>query len=111
MIYLNYRGLDIVGHSAKIVTLLTLLPFAILSLMAIPSLKPANWLQTKPLAEINWIDYCNIMFWSLNSWDSISTLAGEVKNPGKVLPRALFFGVPLVRSCTTIRTIAAREKE
>jgi amino acid transporter len=32
----------------------------------------------------------------LNYWDSVSTLAGEVNNPGKTLPKALFYAVVLV---------------
>lgn len=33
---------------------------------------------------------------NLNYWDSVSTLAGEVPNPGKTFPRALFGAVILV---------------
>lgn len=97
MIFLNFRGLDIVGHAAEVTTLLTLLPFAVLALVAIPHMKPSQWLEVKPAEEIDWINYFNILFWCLNSWDSISTLAGEVRNPGKLMPRAFLFGVPLVR--------------
>ena len=97
MIFLNYRGLDIVGRSAEVIVALTLLPFLALALFAIPHMTPSNWAVASPLAEVNWIDYFNIMFWSLNSWDSVSTLAGEVRDPGKMFPRGLLLGVPLVR--------------
>lgn len=33
---------------------------------------------------------------NLNYWDSVSTLAGEVPNPAKTFPRALFGAVILV---------------
>ena len=33
---------------------------------------------------------------NLNYWDSVSTLAGEVSNPAKTFPRALFGAVILV---------------
>lgn len=33
---------------------------------------------------------------NLNYWDSVSTLAGEVANPGKTFPRALLMAVVLV---------------
>jgi amino acid transporter len=98
MILLNYVGLDIVGRSAEVITVLTLLPFLALFLLAIPHMQPSNWLQVKPLGEVDWINYFNIMFWSLNSWDSVSTLAGEVRDPSRMLPKALFFSVQLVRS-------------
>lgn len=33
---------------------------------------------------------------NLNYWDSVSTLAGEVENPGKTFPRALAGAVAVV---------------
>ncbi|KAI6678151.1 hypothetical protein NL676_038947 [Syzygium grande] len=36
------------------------------------------------------------MFWNLNYWDKASTLAGEVENPSKTFPKALFGAVVLV---------------
>ena len=97
MIYLNYRGLDVVGFSTQVITVLTLAPFVLLTLLALPVLQPSRWLEAKAAADANWVDYFNIMFWCLNSWDSISTLAGEVQEPGKLLPRALACAVPLAR--------------
>ena len=38
------------------------------------------------------------MFWSLNYWDSVSTLAGEVSDPARTFPRALGIAVVLVIS-------------
>ena len=35
---------------------------------------------------------------NLNYWDSVSTLAGEVPNPAKTFPKALFGAVVLVVS-------------
>jgi amino acid transporter len=98
MIYLNYRGLDIVGKSAEVITIVVLAPFVVLAILAIPHMHPANWLESKPLKEVNWIDYFNIMFWNLNSWDSVSTLAGEVRDPARMFPKALFFSVQIVCS-------------
>ena len=40
--------------------------------------------------------FLNTLFWNLNYWDSISTLSGEVDNPGKTLPKALFYAVIFV---------------
>ena len=36
------------------------------------------------------------MMWMYAGWESISTLAGEIQNPQKVIPRALMIGTPLV---------------
>lgn len=96
MTALNYSGLDIVGKASEVITLTVVAPFIILAIMAIPTMKISNWRNTKPLAKVDWLSYLNIMFWNLNSWDSISTLAGEVRNPSKIFPRALLLAVQLV---------------
>lgn len=38
------------------------------------------------LKNVNWGLYLITLFWNLNYWDSVSTLAGEVGDPGKTLP-------------------------
>ncbi|KAL9858320.1 putative polyamine transporter [Arabidopsis thaliana] len=78
--YLNYRGLTIVGWTAVLVS--------------IPQLEPSRWL-VMDLGNVNWNLYLNTLFWNLNYWDSVSTLAGEVANPKKTLPKALCYGVIL----------------
>jgi hypothetical protein len=40
--YLNYRGLTVVGHSLLASALAVLLPFILLSLMAIPKVRPKS---------------------------------------------------------------------
>ncbi|XP_020594989.1 polyamine transporter PUT1-like, partial [Phalaenopsis equestris] len=93
--YINYRGLNVVGWAAVCLGVFSLLPFAVMGFISIPKLQPSRWLVTD-LHDVNWNLYLNTLFWNLNYWDSISTLAGEVHNPGKTLPKALFFAVILV---------------
>ncbi|KAL4305562.1 hypothetical protein AHAS_Ahas16G0090700 [Arachis hypogaea] len=66
-----------------------------MGLLAIPDLKPSRWYATN-VDDIDWNLYLNTLFWNLNYWDTISTLAGEVKNPKKTLPNALFYALILV---------------
>ncbi|KAF6138725.1 hypothetical protein GIB67_040857 [Kingdonia uniflora] len=93
--YMNYRGLTIVGGVAVALGIFSILPFVIMGFISIPKLKPSRWLVVK-LHGVDWSLYLNTLFWNLNYWDSISTLAGEVKNPGRTLPRALFYALILV---------------
>jgi hypothetical protein len=44
---------------------------------------------------------------NLNYWDSVSTLAGEVRNPGRTFPRALVIAVVLVVAMYLLPTMAA----
>nr|XP_011463405.1 PREDICTED: polyamine transporter RMV1-like isoform X1 [Fragaria vesca subsp. vesca]XP_011463406.1 PREDICTED: polyamine transporter RMV1-like isoform X1 [Fragaria vesca subsp. vesca] len=93
--YLNYRGLTIVGWVAIFLGIFSFIPFVVMGLVAIPKLKPSRWLVVS-LHNVNWNLYLNTLFWNLNYWDSISTIAGEVENPKKTLPRALFYAFYLV---------------
>ncbi|XP_059662013.1 probable polyamine transporter At1g31830 isoform X2 [Cornus florida] len=93
--YMNYRGLTIVGWAAVLLGVLSILPFAVMGLIAIPKLRPSRWLVVD-LHSVDWNLYLNTLFWNLNYWDSISTLAGEVDNPKRTLPKALFYALILV---------------
>ncbi|CAL1372875.1 unnamed protein product [Linum trigynum] len=91
---LNYRGLTIVGWAAILLGVISLLPFLIMGVIAFPKLEPSRWLVVD-FSKVNWTLYLNTLFWNLNYWDSISTLAGEVENPGKTLPKSLFYALIL----------------
>ncbi|GAB2230282.1 hypothetical protein Droror1_Dr00014542 [Drosera rotundifolia] len=93
--YMNYRGLSIVGWAAVLLGLVSILPFVVMCFIAIPRLKPSRWLVVD-LKTVDWSLYLNTLFWNLNYWDSISTLAGEVHNPRKTLPKALFYALILI---------------
>ncbi|KAK3006550.1 hypothetical protein RJ639_017705 [Escallonia herrerae] len=87
--YMNYRGLTIVGWVAILLGIFSILPFVVMGLVVIPRLEPSRWFVAD-LDNVNWGLYLNTLFWNLNYWDSISTLAGEVENPSRTIPRALF---------------------
>ncbi|GLJ26660.1 hypothetical protein SUGI_0518590 [Cryptomeria japonica] len=93
--YVNYRGLTVVGWTAVALGVFTLLPFCVMGLISIPRLDPARWVVVD-MGNVDWNLYLNTLFWNLNYWDSISTLAGEVENPGRTLPKALSWAVVLV---------------
>ncbi|CAN4127686.1 unnamed protein product [Withania somnifera] len=93
--YMNYRGLTIVGWVAVSLGILSITPFVVMGLISIPKIRPSRWLVVD-VQSVDWNLYLNTLFWNLNYWDSISTLAGEVHNPKKTLPKALFYAVILV---------------
>ncbi|KAI8526379.1 hypothetical protein RHMOL_Rhmol13G0303000 [Rhododendron molle] len=92
--FVNYLGLSIVGYFAVFLGIISLLPFIIMSLIAIPQIKPHRWLSLgQKGVKHDWNLFFNTLFWNLNFWDNVSTLAGEVKNPRKIFPKALFIAV------------------
>ncbi|EPS73063.1 hypothetical protein M569_01691, partial [Genlisea aurea] len=92
---LNYRGLTIVGWAAVLLAVFSILPFAAMALISVPKLRPRRWLAAD-LRTVDWNLYLNTLFWNLNYWDSVSTLSGEVDDPKKTLPKALFSALILV---------------
>ncbi|MCO5560174.1 hypothetical protein L7F22_013782 [Adiantum nelumboides] len=103
--YLNYRGLSIVGWVAVTLGIFSLLPFVVMALLAVPRLDPARWLVVD-FATVDWTTYLNTLFWNLNYWDSVSTLAGEVDSPHRTLPKALSYAVILVVSSYLLPLLA-----
>ncbi|XP_074592330.1 putative polyamine transporter At1g31830 [Curcuma longa] len=93
--YLNYRGLTIVGWMAVFLGVFSVAPFILMGLVAIPKLRPSRWLVVN-VHNVDWNLCLNTLFWNLNYWDSISTLAGEVDSPTRTLPKALFYALVLV---------------
>ncbi|KAF3444411.1 hypothetical protein FNV43_RR14103 [Rhamnella rubrinervis] len=89
--FLNYTGLSIVGYTAVCLGVVSLLPFVIMSLVAIPMIHPSRWFSLgQKGVKKDWTLFFNTLFWNLNFWDNASTLAGEVEQPQKTYPIALF---------------------
>lgn len=92
--FLNYTGLTIVGYAAVVLGVVSLLPFIVMSFVAIPQIHPHRWLSLgQKGAKKDWNLFFNTLFWNLNFWDSVSTLAGEVDRPQKTFPTGLFVAV------------------
>ncbi|KAF2314535.1 hypothetical protein GH714_027400 [Hevea brasiliensis] len=92
--FLNYTGLTIVGYVAVGLGIVSLAPFIIMSLLAIPKIHPHRWISLgQKGVKKDWTLFFNTLFWNLNFWDNVSTLAGEVDKPQKIFPLALFVAV------------------
>ncbi|KAJ8770117.1 hypothetical protein K2173_011212 [Erythroxylum novogranatense] len=92
--FVNYTGLNIVGYGAILLGVISLSPFIVMSLIAIPKIHPHRWLSLgQKGVKKDWNLYVNTLFWNLNFWDSVSTLAGEVEKPQKTFPLALLCAV------------------
>jgi len=90
----NYTGLTIVGNVAVLLAVVSLCPFVLMSFIAIPKIKPHRWVSLgQKGVKKDWNTYFNTLFYNLNFWDNVSTLAGEVDKPNKTFPLALFVSV------------------
>ncbi|WVY92283.1 hypothetical protein V8G54_037797 [Vigna mungo] len=79
---------------AVLLAVVSLSPFVLMSLIAIPKIKPHRWVSLgQKGVKKDWNLFFNTLFWNLNFWDNVSTLAGEVDKPNKTFPLALFVAV------------------
>ncbi|CAJ2668085.1 unnamed protein product [Trifolium pratense] len=92
--FLNYTGLTIVGYVAVVLAIVSLSPFILMSFIAIPKIHPHKWISLgQKGVKKDWNLFFNTLFWNLNFWDNVSTLAGEVEEPKKTFPLALLIAV------------------
>ncbi|CAL4914615.1 unnamed protein product [Urochloa decumbens] len=88
---LSYTGLGVVGWTAVALGVAALSPFAVMVAAAAPKIRPRRWGATAKVRD--WKLLLNTLFWNLNGWDSVSTMAGEVDRPERTLPSALVSAV------------------
>jgi len=84
----NLAGLEIVGTAAIVVSVLVLVPFALLLIIGVDEMKPENWGGTPD--PIDHSALIHNALWNFNGFDGISTLAGAVKDPKQTIPKGMF---------------------
>ncbi|HEX4480843.1 MAG TPA: amino acid permease [Rudaea sp.] len=97
----NYRSVKLGAAIQNVSTIAKVLAIVGLS-VAIFALAPggeANPLHAEPLGAANWSGIgigLIAALWAYDGWENLTTLSGEVRNPGRNLPLALIGGVLLV---------------
>jgi amino acid transporter len=71
-------------------------PFLLMSIMAIPKMDLSIWTQSKKYADMDINLFLSVLYWNFSGFDCVSTFAGEVEDPGRAYPRALFLSMPLL---------------
>ena len=124
--FVNYTGLEIVGNLSIAVCIVSMSPFVILFFMGLSRVDPHRWTllpehnnDTAAAAMMNnnddtvfqdsswffpmltmggvmWRPFVNNLFWNLNSFDVGASFAGEVQDPERVFPKAMFLSVIFV---------------
>lgn len=110
--YLNIRGARAVGDSSLIFMVILLIPFVILVAIGLPQLfseginpltpvSPPGVTVASAIGAGIWIG-----MWNYLGWDGLSTVAGEIENPKRNFPLALFISIPLITACYVLPVIA-----
>ena len=93
MTYVNYRGLDVVSSLGLMLMVFIMAPFILVTIFGIGEVNPENWMighdNPPRVGSEELLALFNVLFWNLNNWDTVSTIAGEVSNARKVIPKAL----------------------
>jgi amino acid transporter len=103
----NLAGAELVGEAAALMTVLLLAPFAVLTVLAVTAAGHAAPVVAHATALPS--DYAAgalVAMWNTMGWDNASTIAGEVANPQRTYPRAVFAAVFLV-TLTYVVPVAA----
>jgi amino acid transporter len=97
--YINIRGLQLAAWVLVIMQILVFIPFAALAVIGI-----ANW-HHNPFSPILLSGNSlvggvgvalSVGIWMYSGFESLSTMAGEIKRPQYVIPRALMITLPIV---------------
>ena len=97
-IYLNYRGLEVVGNIAIFICLFSLAPFVMMVVLGLPKIDFSRMVlpPTGGWSAVDYPTFLNIMFWNFNYWDSAASFAGDTVDPGVTFPKAMVWALLLV---------------
>lgn len=112
--YVTYRGLPVVSEMSMGICAISMSPFILVILIGIWKVEPHRWftlpdatvdesdntgggmISSAALGGVLWRPFLNSMFWNLNSFDSAASFSGEVHDPGRSFPLAMFWAVIFV---------------
>ena len=107
--FINIRGLDLTGKALIIVQAVVMVPFVLFVFWAFakgtgnpvsPFLPPGETVFSATNLGLA------IMMWMYSGYESMSTVAAEVENPQRVIPRAILIAVPIVIATYALTTMA-----
>ena len=102
--YINIRGVREVGMAATLFTFLIILPFGLMCVRS--GFQPLVLQPIKADSGTISVGLATVM-WNYLGWDNLSTVSGEIRNPQRSIPRALWFAIPLVTLVYLIPTVLA----
>jgi amino acid transporter len=105
----NIRGLELVALGSVFFAVIIVLPFVALVILGF-----LNW-EHDPVAPFvapgeTWLGSLGlglaIGMWMYSGYESMSTLAGEIERPRRMIPRALLIAIPIVMASYLLPTLA-----
>jgi amino acid transporter len=107
--FINIRGLDITGKALTVIQIIVMVPFVALVIWGFAKGSGSPVSPFLP-PHMNIFSATNlglaIMMWMYSGYESMSTLAAEVENPQRLIPRAIMIAVPVVIATYALTTMA-----
>ncbi len=105
LMLLNIRGSQLSGLGERIFALLKMLPLIVLPLISMPFWQKDILMapiEASPLESLNGASL--LTFWGFVGLEGGTTIADSVKNPKKIIPRALFCGTLIAMAIYMVNT-------
>jgi amino acid transporter len=107
--YTNIRGLNIIAMSSVLFAVVIIAPFLVEIVLGFAHWHGVPWRPLWPHGQtfggsINL--GLAVGVWMYSGYDSMSTIAGEVANPRRLIPRGLMIAMPLVVALYFLPTLA-----
>jgi amino acid transporter len=107
--YTNIRGLNIVAISSVVFTVIIVAPFLVLIVLGFAHWHGTPWQPFVPAGQSVWssLNYgLAIGVWMYSGYDSMSTIAGEMQEPRRIIPKALMIAMPIIVALYFLPTLA-----
>jgi len=107
--YTNIRGLNIIALSSVLFTIVIVAPFLVEIALGIAHWHGVPWRPLWPHGQSFGYSIGQglaVGVWMYSGYDSMSTIAGEVRNPRRLIPRGLMIAMPIVVALYFLPTLA-----
>ena len=101
----NVISSRVVGDFLTGLCLIAMAPFLVLSAFGLSKWRVANFVRQP--RTYKWQTGLSCIYWNLSGFDSASTFAGEVDQPHKTFPRALFLSVGFILAMYLVPLLAS----
>jgi len=93
--YLNMQGVNFVGRSSYFLSIVINIPIIIMCVLALFYVSDYSpWLESRQNDyDTNWTFFLGILVFNLSGYDNVGSVAGQVKNPGVTMPKAMMYAI------------------